>query len=184
VSFPAFFDTCVLYGSVINDLLLRLADGGAFRPLWSQSVMRELALNLVDNGLSPEAADRRINAMNTSFPDAMVEGYEDLVDGMTCDPKDRHVLAAAVRANAELLVTFNVRDFPDSSTAAFDIVVVNPDDFLLDQLDLFPGLTIRCLRQLSEDYNAPPVSIDELLQWLTNAGVPKFTQEVSTRFIG
>jgi len=118
-----------------------------------------------------------------SFPDAMVEGYEDLIDGMSCDPKDRHILAAAVRANAELLVTFDVNDFPDESTSAFDIVVVHPDDFMLDQLDLFPGLTIRCLRQLTDAYDAPSVSMDELLQWLTNAGLPKFTQEVSTRFI-
>jgi hypothetical protein len=108
----------------------------------------------------------------------MVDGYSDLIEGMTCDAKDRHVLAAAVRANAEVLVTFNLKDFPTVSTAAFDIEVVHPDDFLLDQLDLFPGVVVSTLRHLVEIYDSPPVSMDELLQSLTRAGVPKFAREV------
>jgi len=121
--------------------------------------------------------------MRDSFPDAMVDGYQTLIDGMECDAKDRHVLAAAVRANAELLVTFNLRDFPAASTDAYEIEVVGPDEFLLDQLDLFPGLTYRSLRDLAADYDSPAVTIEELLQQLARAGVPKFAQEVSSRFL-
>jgi hypothetical protein len=77
--------------------------------------------------------------MQRAFPDAEVRGYEALVESMTCDPKDRHVLAAAVRSQSEVLVTFNGDDFPEKSTAAYDIEVINTDDFLLDQLDLYPG---------------------------------------------
>jgi len=73
----------------------------------------------------------------------MVTGYDSLIDGMTNDPKDRHVLAAAVRANAEVIVTFNLRDFPEPALKPYDILTVHPDDFLLDQLDLYPGLTIE-----------------------------------------
>jgi len=182
LSFPAFFDTCVLYSGVLNDLLLRLAERGAFRPLWSSDVMAELRKNLV-RCFPEDAVDRRLAAMQRAFPDAMVDGYENLVSGMLCDPKDRHVLAAAVRANAELLVTFNLRDFPSASTDAFDIEVVNPDDFLLDQLDLFPGLTLRALRDLVDDYSNPEISLEELLQRLSRAGVPKFAQELNSRFM-
>lgn len=178
MSFPAYFDTSALYGATLNDLLLWLADGGAFRPLWSADVMDELERNLLKNGETPELVAKRIRTMTTYFPDAMVDGYEDLIPGMTCDPKDRHVLAAAVRANAEVLVTFNLKDFPADSTKAFDIEVVHPDMFLLDQLDLFPGLVVTTLRKLVATYENPAVTIDELLQWLARAGVPRFSNEV------
>jgi predicted nucleic acid-binding protein len=84
--------------------------------------------------------------MRRAFPDAEVRGYENLVERMTCDSKDRHVLAAAVRSGAAVLVTFNTDDFPGTSTAAYDITVVHPDDFLLDQLDLYTGHTVAALR--------------------------------------
>jgi predicted nucleic acid-binding protein len=98
VAFPAFLDTCVLYPAYLCDTLLRLAEVSAYRPLWSTQVLDELRRNLVERGLPPDRVDRRITQMTRSFPDAMVTGYESLIDGMSNDPKDRHVLAAAVRA--------------------------------------------------------------------------------------
>jgi len=182
VAFPAFFDTCVLYGARLNDVILRLADRGAFRPLWSKDVLEELQRNLIKNGEDRDLVGKRIDTMTEYFADAMVEGYEHLVDGMQCDPKDRHVLAAAVRANAEVLVTFNLRDFPDHSTKPFEVEVVHPDEFLLDQLDLFPGAVVDVLEQLVSTYDRPPVTMEELLRSLAKAGVPKFANEVE-RFL-
>lgn len=182
MSFPAFFDTNVLYGATLNDLLLWLADAGAFRPLWSADILKELERNLVANGFDKAAIQHRIETMVEYFPDAMIDGYDDLIDGMNCDPKDRHVLAAAVRANAEVLVTFNLKDFPVESTERFEIEVVHPDDFLMDQLDLFPGLTMGTLEHLVATYDEPPLTMEELLQILARAGVPKFAQDV-LRFI-
>ena len=128
--FPAFLDTCALYGAALTDTLLRIAEQDAFRPMWSPDVLEELRRNLNKiPGLAERAADRRIRAMTEAFPEAMVEGYEPLIAGMTCDPKDRHVLAAAVHSDSQVLVTFNVDDFPESSVAGFDIAVVHPDDF-------------------------------------------------------
>ncbi len=178
MTFPAFFDTSVLYGARLSDLCLWLADAGAFRPLWSVDILDELERNLLRNGERADLVSKRIGTMKTYFPDAMVDGYSDLIEGMTCDPKDRHVLAAAVRANSEVLVTFNLKDFPADSTAAFEIEVVHPDDFLLDQLDLFPGVVVGTLRHLVTIYDSPPVSMDELLQSLARAGVSKFANEV------
>ena len=77
---------------------------------------------------------------------AQVTGYKALIERMACDPKDKHELAAAVRANAEVLVTFNDKHFPELATTPYDVVVVTPDDFLLDQLDLYPGITVGALR--------------------------------------
>jgi predicted nucleic acid-binding protein len=174
VSFPALFDTNVLYGALLNDFILELADLGLYRPLWSADIPDELGRNLVEAGEDPRLIAKRISTMTSYFPDAMVNGYESLIPTMTCDPKDRHVLAAAVRGGAEVLVTFNLKDFPDASTAPFDVEVVHPDDFLLDQLDLYHAPTLRALVELVEGYDSPAMRIDDYLLALTRAGVPRF----------
>lgn len=182
MAFPAFFDTCALYGSTLSDLFLWLAEGGAFRPLWSEGVMKELRKNLVDAGHDADLVDKRLGTMRMAFPDAMVSGYEDLESGMTCDPKDRHILAAAVRVNADVLVTFNLKDFAESSTEHYEIEVVHPDVFLLDQLDLYPKLTLDSLAFLTRIYEAPSVTMNELLEMLERSGVPRFVEE-ARRFL-
>jgi predicted nucleic acid-binding protein len=177
MAFPAFLDTCTLFGAYLCDTLLRLAEAEAFRPLWSADVLTELDRNLRERGLPEAAVTRRISEMQRVFPDAEVTGYEPLIASMTCDPKDRHVLAAAVRARAEVLVTFNVRDFPDDSTSAYDVQVVDTDSFLLDQLDLYPGLVMSALHRQSSSYKRPETSPADLLTRLAAAGVPRFAAE-------
>jgi predicted nucleic acid-binding protein len=137
----------VLYPAYLCDTLLRLAEASAYRPLWSADVLAELRRDLIGRGIAAERVDRRIAHMARSFPDALVDGYESLIDGMTNDPKDRHVLAAAIRANAEVLVTFNMSDFPEPALKPYDVVAIHPDEFLLDQLDLYPGVTVEVMRQ-------------------------------------
>lgn len=181
MSFPAFFDTNVLYGALINDFILELADRGLFRPLWSKDVMAELAKNLVANGEDPRLVEKRVATMEHYFADAMVTGYADLVSTMTNDEKDRHVLAAAVRGGAEVLVTFNMKDFPADSVEPFDLEVVHPDKFLLDQLDLYHAPTLRALVELVEGYDSPTMTIDDFLLALIRAGVPKFAEAVRVR---
>jgi hypothetical protein len=87
------------------------------------------------------------------------------------------MLAAAVRGEARVLVTFNLKDFPESSTMPYDIAVVSPDDFLLDQLGLCPGPTLGALRAQAAAYASPPMTIDTLLGRLAAAGVRRFASE-------
>ena len=178
MTFPALLDTCVLYPAYLCDTLLRLAEAEAYRPLWSADILIELKRNVVEAGIPADRVDRRIAQMSHSFPDAMVTGYDSLIDGMTNDPKDRHVLAAAVRANAEVIVTFNLRDVPEPALKSYDILVVHPDDFLLDQLDLYPGLTVEVLEQQAASYRREPTTIAGLLPLLERTGLPQFTAEV------
>ena len=93
MTFPALLDTCVLYPAYLCDTLLRLAEAEAYRPLWSADILIELKRNVVEAGIPADRVDRRIAQMSHSFPDAMVTGYDSLIDGMTNDPKDRHILA-------------------------------------------------------------------------------------------
>ena len=149
MSFPAFFDTNVLYGALLNDFVLELADRSLFRPLWSKDVLFELAKNLVKSGEDPALVEKRVGTMERYFADAMVTGYDGLVPTMTNDEKDRHVLAAAVRGGAEVLVTFNTKDFPQDSVEPFDL-------------------------ELVEGYDSPAMTVDHFLLALARAGVPKF----------
>ncbi|MEU8239876.1 PIN domain-containing protein [Actinoplanes missouriensis] len=177
MTFPAFLDTCVLYPAYLCDTLLRLAESAAYRPLWSADVFAELRRNLVDRGIPPERVDRRLGQMSHSFPDALVTGYESLIEGMTNHPKDRHVLGAAVRAGAEVIVTFNLSDFPESALKAYDVTAVHPDEFLLDQLDLYPGVTMDALGRQAASYRRVPNTIPEILGLLERTGVPRFAAE-------
>ncbi|WP_051172697.1 hypothetical protein [Microbacterium indicum] len=94
------------------------------------------------------------------------------------DEKDRHVLAAAVRGGAEVLVTFNLQDFPQESAAPFDIEVVHPESFPLDQLDLHRAATIQTVQRLIETYNSPTMTLDDYLLTLVRADVPEFADEL------
>ena len=99
-----------------------------FRPLWTEQILSEVERTLiVKRGLAPAKARRRVQMMSRAFPDALVEGYEDLIPAMTNDPKDRHVLAAAVRSGAGVIVTANLKDFPTASTKRYEIEAVHPD---------------------------------------------------------
>lgn len=173
MSFPVYFDTCALYGISLGDLFLRLAENDAFRPLWSSHVLDELSRNLASR-VGDAAAARRVDAMRTAFPEAEVVGYELLIDAMTNHPKDRHVLAAAVRAGAEVIVTFNLADFPAESTAPFDLTAVHPDEFLLNELDLHPRHVAQALGHQVAASHRPRLTLSDLLDRLSRCGVPSF----------
>jgi predicted nucleic acid-binding protein len=178
MSFPVFFDTCVLFGGALNNVLLTLAESDVFRPLWSDQILDELRTNL-SKRIDPQNVEKRIKAMTESFPDSTVEGYDYLINSMTCDDGDKHVLAAVVRSEAHTLVTFNLSDFPADSVTEYDIDVIHPDDFLLDQLDLYPFKVTEALAQITMDYENPPITIDTFLDILSRAGAPKFTKAVA-----
>ena len=115
-AFVVVLDTCVLAPMPLRDTLLRLAEDPAFyMPRWSAGILEELRRVLLRMQYSGAQAERRITAMQTAFEDACVTGYADLVPSMTNDEKDRHVLAAAVRAGAHAILTENVKHFPAES---------------------------------------------------------------------
>lgn len=179
--FAVVLDTCVLYPAHLRDTLLRLAERGLYRVLWSADILDELQRNLVDDGFNADSIDRLISEMSNAFPDAEVTGHRPLIGGLMCDPKDRHVLAAAVRADAAAIVTFNVDDFPEASIAPFDVEVLPPDTFLLDQLDLAPGAVINELGRQAVANRREPKTLSSILDALAKAGATSFADEVRRR---
>lgn len=124
-------DACVLHPAHLRDTLLRLAERELFEPLWTSTILDELIRSLIARGIARESVLRVTERMQIAFDNAIVTGFEYLIESMTCHEKDRHVLAAAVRADADAIITFNVRDFPQASLAPHNVKVINPDDFLL-----------------------------------------------------
>ena len=116
--------------------------------------------------------------MTAAFPLSEVTDYDALTESLTCDPKDRHVLAAAIKGDAQVLVTFNLADFPAESVAPHDVPVVSPHSFLLDQLDLHPDKVTRALTGQLTKASRPPLTMDDLVGRLARAGVPSFANEV------
>src|SRR5688572_2201843 len=100
--FKVVLDANVLFPFSLRDTLLRAAAEGFFQLYWSEQILDETTRNLVAMGtVTDEQAARLRSAMTGHFPEAMVTGHEHLIDAMPNDEKDRHVVAAAVKAGAQ-----------------------------------------------------------------------------------
>ena len=132
--FSAVLDANVLYPFSLRDTLLRLAELELYTPLWSERILDEMHRNLVEHRLTDAQAASIEEAMRAPFEEAAVDPaeIERLEPAMTNDPKDRHVLAAAVAADSELIVTFNLGDFPPDTCEPVGVEAIHPDEFLLD----------------------------------------------------
>jgi predicted nucleic acid-binding protein len=147
--FSVVLDACVLVPMPLCDTLLRLAeDPPLYRPLWSDRILEEVGTALRDKlNHTEKQSRRRIEAMRQSFPEALVSFTTDLEKSLTCipDENDRHVLACAIRSGAYAIVTSNIKDFPEECLAKWDLVRQTPDEFLLHQYHLSPGLVLEKL---------------------------------------
>lgn len=152
----AVLDTCVLAPMPLCDTLLRLAEDPAFYiPKWSPDILRELRSTLQRMGYTPVQAERRIRAMESAFEDASVTGYERLVGAMTNNPKDRHVLAAAVRCGAHAIVTQNVKHFQPEGDWPHDVDILTADEFLVHQFYFNDELLMEKLAEQAAALKAP-----------------------------
>ncbi|MBY0440948.1 MAG: PIN domain-containing protein [Mycobacteriaceae bacterium] len=182
-AFPVVLDACVLAPYPIADILLRLADEHTYRPLWSVDILAETRRTMVTKlGLSDAKADKRLAMMRENFIDAEITGYRDLIPAMRNNDKDRHVLAAAVREKAEVIVTFDLSGFPDTALIEYGIRALHPDHFLLDQLDLYPTATKTALYGMVSSWTNPPFTFDEILEAIDNGGAPSFAAEARLAF--
>lgn len=182
--FSALLDTNVLVPVALADTLLRLAESGLLRPLWSDRIEAELVRTLarVHPALGEAAVQRRVDAMNSAFIDARVGGWAALVESLDLpDPNDRHVLAAAVCGRADVIVTNNVKDFPSDVLAGFGLEAQTADTFLLNQLDLAPNVVLRCLKEQGDSKGKPPLTLVEVIAALRRAGVADFADAAESQ---
>lgn len=175
-------DACVLVPIRLATTLLWLAEAGLFHPLWSETILDEVQRNLPKVRVAPEPAKRRVSMMREAFgAEALVDGFHELIDEMPCDPKDRHVLAAAVRGGADAIVTFNLKDFPNEAAATYGIEIVHPDSFLLELLGEDADAIVAVLERSTAAFRNPPTSVTQFLASLT-VTVPMFANLTADAF--
>jgi hypothetical protein len=136
--------------------------------------VRELRDNLIEHKLcTEEQADRIVSWMQREFADAWTVEYEKLIPAMPINQKDRHVLAAAVATSSQVIVTDNLRDFPNSLLRPYGVEAQSPDEFLTNLHELDPSTVNRVLREQASSLKRPPHDLGWLLEQLA-ADTPRF----------
>ncbi len=172
----AVYDANILYPAPLRDLFIRLAQAGLVRARWTETIHDEWVRNVLKDNpqLTIERLARTRTLMNDAVRDCLVIDYEDLIDSLTLpDPDDRHVLAAAIHAGAQVIVTFNLKDFPAETLARFDLEAQHPDDFLVSLFDLAPEPVCAAVKRQRESLRNPPKTVEEILTTLEGQGLPQ-----------
>ncbi|MBK1614538.1 PIN domain-containing protein [Rubrivivax gelatinosus] len=180
--FTAVFDACVLYPAPLRDFLMWLALSGRFRARWTAQIHDEWVRNLLKNRpeLDPANLQRTVDLMNQAVPDGLVTGHESLIAGLTLpDPDDRHVLAAAIRCGAGVIVTFNKRDFPTETLAPFGVEVQHPDEFIDNLFDLDQAVVVAAAQKQRSTLKSPPIDAERYLDILRKQGLIQTVKDLS-----
>lgn len=176
------YDACVLYPAPLRDFLMELATVQLFRAKWTDEIHDEWIRNVLENrpDLTATQLKRTRKLIDTAVMDCKVRGYQELIPSLTLpDPDDRHVLAAAIHAGADAIVTYNLRDFPASELDQYDIEALHPDEFIHHQFGLHAAAVIIAAQRCRERLKNPPVSADNYLATLAAQSLPKTVVELA-----
>lgn len=185
MAFTVIYDANVFFPAPLRDLLIRVALTGVVRARWTDAILDECFRNLLAQrpDLSEESLRRTRELMNRAIRDGLVTGYEPLIDGISLpDLDDRHVLAAAVRAGAQTIVTFNLKDFPNSALEPLGIEAKHPDEFILEVINLASGAVASAVMEQARSLRNPPRSLADLLDTLANQGLTRSVAKLRELF--
>jgi len=172
--FTAIYDACVLYPAPLRSLLMYLALTDLFRARWTNDIHDEWMRNVHKDypDITQAQVENVRDVMNSNVRDCLVIGYEFLIPTLTLpDPDDRHVLAAAIRVGADVIVTANLADFPASELGKYGIEAQHPDEFIMHLIDLAPQSVCAAAKQQRESLKKPPMTVDEFLEALERQGL-------------
>jgi hypothetical protein len=173
--FTVVLDACVLYPAPLRDLFMELAVRDMFSAKWTERIHDEWVAAVLRK--RPELADKLIRTrqlMDSNVRDCLVTNYESLIDSVVLpDSKDRHVVAAAIRCGADMIVTKNLKHFPVDELSKYDLEAQHPDEFLINQFGLSQPIFIAAVRQCRVRLRKPPKSVDEYLGILLTQELPR-----------
>lgn len=175
-NFTAVYDANVLYPAPLRDLLMRLALTDMFRARWTDDIHDEWIRNVLESrpDLTRKQLERTRGLMDANVRDCVVEGYQSLIPGLELpDPDDRHVLAAAIRANASVIVTFNLKDFPAEQVGRYGVEAQHPDEFIAHLIDLNQAKVCASAEEQRRSLRNPPKTVEEYLETLLRQGLPQ-----------
>ncbi len=172
VRFTCVLDTNVIYPIHIRDILFWFAYYDLFTPKWSAHIFDEWIDVMKRKGVEEKEIQKRTTVVNDAFPDAFVINYESLVEDLDLpDEKDRHVLAAAIKTNANIIVTDNLKDFPAEYLATFGLSAKSADDFLTDIIDLNQKLAVKAFLELVQNMRNPDLDEYQVLDMYRRIGL-------------
>lgn len=177
--FTALLDACSLAGALRRNLLLTLAEADFFRARWSEEILQEtqkaITRILADKGDAEAQAKaaKSVAAMQTAFEDALVGDYDAMMESVEGipDPGDRHVIAAAIKTDAAIIVTENLKHFPSKLLVSFGIEAKSADAFIADTIDLDAGRAIAAIRGMRERFKKPALTPEALLLKMETDGL-------------
>lgn len=155
---------------------MHLALTDLFSAKWTSEIHEEWIRNVLANrpDLKRENLEQTRDLMNHSIRDCLVENYESFIPTLTLpDPQDRHVLAAAIKARARIIVTFNCKDFPIQSLEPYGIEVQHPDVFITRWIKLTPESVSVAAKRHRQSLKKPSKTVEEYLRTLENQGLPQ-----------
>jgi len=177
--FTAIIDACTLADTLKRNLLLTLAEAGFFRLRWSGPILDETEA-AIDGILRKkgraDAADRAKRArasMEAAFEDAMVTDFDIFLPAAAGlpDPDDAHVVAAAIKTQAAMIVTENLKDFPAAILATLDMEAKSADEFIADTIALDEGRAVAAIRRMRERFEKPEMTAEALLLSMEATGL-------------
>lgn len=175
-NFIVIYDACVLYPAPLRDLLMRLALTDLYQAKWTKDIHREWMHSVLKNrpDLLKERLEQTQAKMDLHVRDCLIEGYEELIENLKLpDLNDRHVLAAAIRINAQIIVTFNLSDFPSQAISKYGIDAQHPDEFLNHLFDLDPTRFMNTTQETRLSLKHPPKTWEEYLTILEKQSLPQ-----------
>lgn len=165
----AVLDACVLYPTVLREILQGAAEAGLYQPVFSDRILREWVLATAKLGpAAPAIAEGEAATLRAAFPRALERERPEIEARLHLpDPNDRHVLATAIASSADAIVTFNAQDFPGHILAAEGLTRRDPDGFLWELQSRHPDTMARiveAVRAKAEAISGQPVALKGLLK--------------------
>jgi predicted nucleic acid-binding protein len=173
MAFVVMYDANVLVGNTQRDLLIRIAGTGLVQAKWTDRILDEAmaAVQKSRPNIPSEKLTRLRTLMIEAIPDSLVTGHEALIDQLQLrDPEDRHVLAAAIKVGAQVIVTGD-KDFTAEDLASWNVEAKHPDDFVMDQIDINDRLVWGCVQQIAIARKQHPQTVEDVLGELERSGL-------------
>lgn len=176
-------DACVLYPSVLREILIGVAARGGFEPLWSARILAEWGR--AAQRLGPEGAaiaQGEIALLRSQWPAAEIAADPQLEARLWLpDPADAHVLATAIAGGAERIVTLNLRDFPRRALAPEGMQAQAPDAFLMEQWLSAPARVEAAVQEAFMRTEAASGGGQDLRALLKRAKLPRLGKALGER---
>jgi DNA-binding transcriptional ArsR family regulator len=181
MSFTVVYDACVLYPATLRDMLIELACTKLVHARWTDRIHDEWIRNVLLNrpDLKPQQLEATRRNMDRAVRGCLVTGYETLMPSLHLpDADDAHILAAAIRCNAQSIITFNLKDFPADILKPFGIEALHPDEFVVNAIHLNADQVAEAVRACQARLRNPPRTMNEHLERLKKQGLTRAVEQL------